>query len=178
MKKSYHTGFTLIELMLVVAIIGILAATAIPAYQTYVVRAQVAEGLGLASAAKLAVVDNFFSTTSGGIVAYSGTGAPPASSYAYQYSHTTNGNVASIAIDGIADVATPVAGEGRITVTFGGKIGAALGHPIVLTPGSGTVNNSAQPSAPLVVGRPVVWGCGISSSNSFHYVPSNCRYIP
>ncbi len=58
MKRSIQKGFTLIELMIVVAIIGILAAVALPAYQDYTVRAKVTEGLSLAGAAKLAVSEN------------------------------------------------------------------------------------------------------------------------
>ena len=55
-RQRNHAGFTLIELMIVIAIIAILAAIAIPAYQNYVIRAQVSEGLSLASGAKAAVL--------------------------------------------------------------------------------------------------------------------------
>ncbi len=57
--KKMQQGFTLIELMIVVAIIGILAAIAIPAYQDYTIRAQVSEGLNLAAAAKAAVAETY-----------------------------------------------------------------------------------------------------------------------
>jgi type IV pilus assembly protein PilA len=57
MKRQTHGGFTLIELMIVVAIVGILAAIAIPQYQDYTVRSRVTEGLNLAAAAKTGVAD-------------------------------------------------------------------------------------------------------------------------
>jgi len=111
MKTSAQQGFTLIELMIVVAIIGILAAVAIPAYSDYTVRARVTEGLSLGSAVKLTVSENI--QNNGGTIptdACLGAGTNVA------------GNVASIAC---------AATTGVITVTMNAKAKSAV---LLLTP--------------------------------------------
>ena len=105
MRKQMQKGFTLIELMIVVAIIGILAAVAIPAYQDYTVRARVTEGLSLASAAKVLVSEN----AANGSPLAAGYNAPAA---------TTNVTSVLVAADGIITITyTTRAGDGTIIVT-------------------------------------------------------------
>ena len=123
MKKNMQ-GFTLIELMIVVAIIAILLVIAIPAYQDYTIRTKVTEGLNLAAAAKLAVAET--AAAEGGLAAVTSTNNG--------YSFPANGSeyVASIAI----------ADGGQITITTR-QTGAATQPIMTLTP------SQAAPSAPL-----------------------------
>ncbi len=100
MLKQVQKGFTLIELMIVVAIIGILAAIAIPAYQDYTVRSQVTEGMNLAGALKAAVAERYAQTgnwpttlTQLGIVDGTGTETPPSGKYVSKVDLTGNGTI-------------------------------------------------------------------------------------
>jgi type IV pilus assembly protein PilA len=116
--KKIQQGFTLIELMIVVAIIGILAAIAIPAYQDYTIRAQVTEGLNLASGSKVAVTE--FLQDNGTFPATNAIAGVPVNT-------TITGNYVT-QVDVVAGV---------ITVTYGNDAHAQLtGDTLVLTPTS------------------------------------------
>jgi type IV pilus assembly protein PilA len=184
MKRNLHKGFTLIELMIVVAIIGILAAVAIPAYQDYTVRARVTEGLNLAGAPKVAVSETFSSNPGLAIVGCVSpcTAAPVSGSTGYQFTPSTY--VAGITIADIA--ATPVPLDGRITVEYAPATGMVGGSLFVaLTPGANTISAATGlPTAALTPGSPIVWGCttGLTAATPsggttlYKYVPANCRF--
>lgn len=117
MKSKAQAGFTLIELMIVVAIIGILAAIALPAYQDYTKRSHVSEGLSLAGSAKLAVTE-FYADRGAWPSTNSSAGLQP------------EGQIRGNAVNSVG-----LSGNGVITITYNSKVDAT-NNTLIMTPTS------------------------------------------
>ncbi len=164
--KKLQQGFTLIELMIVVAIIGILAAIAIPAYQDYTIRSQVSEGLSLAAAAKAAVSESFLNT-----------GVPPAT--------RAIAGMSVNAPDTQGKYVTQVAVvNGVITISYGNEANAQIvGMTLTLTPYESTdlsvvwrCGNAQAPAGTVLMGTaggaPTA---DVAPTVLNQYMPSACR---
>jgi type IV pilus assembly protein PilA len=147
MLKTVQKGFTLIELMIVVAIIGILAAIAIPAYQDYTIRAQVTEGLNLASDLKASIGEVYADTGTGTGISTGAAGLP-----------TNAADKSGKYVSGI------LVTDGTIAITFGVDANQRInGDILTLVP---TTNDNGD----------VVWYCGGDGTDLLEkYLPASCR---
>ncbi|EXJ09749.1 Pilin [Nitrincola nitratireducens] len=142
-------GFTLIELMIVVAIIGILAAIALPAYQDYTKRAHVSEGLSLAGAARTAVTEF-----------YSSRAAWPADNTAAGLSAANTITGTAVKSVRISVGASGGASTGIVTITFNERVQDDTTLTLTALASGGSVTWVCRPGAPAVDAK---------------FVPANCR---
>jgi len=157
--NTIQKGFTLIELMIVVAIIGILAAVALPAYQDYTVRAKVSEAVLAGSTCRTAVTEAFQAAST----------IPSAGNFGCEAGGT---NAASKVSKYVQQVTTLTGGIINVTLTNDNSLKGAKSGKIVMTP------LQADGTTAAAIGTGVgAWKCGADSTtpNLVKYLPASCR---
>ena len=166
--KRMQQGFTLIELMIVVAIIGILAAVALPAYQDYTIRAKVSEGLVLAGGIKLAIGESFQSKGVQSMVC-SGAAGTACNNIGTQVPVSTQ-NVSSINSEA----------GGAIIITYSTSILPSGSETLTIVPVN-SAGTALDLSDAANAGTQFAWKCGITTAGSTaskvlsKYLPATCR---
>ncbi len=177
MLKKMQQGFTLIELMIVVAIIGILAAIAIPAYQDYTIRAKVTEGLNLADSGKTAVAESFQSGGTTGLKAAASSWNSAFTPTKYVSGITVNTASGVITVGyATAQIAQLAVGANQILMTPFINVPGGGGFVQIAAAGTSTGNiDWACTSAGNATATAQGMGAAAAGNVLTKYVPSNCK---